>query len=463
MSGYRLRTHHGQENRLTPSAQVAQATSPRPWAAGGARGEGGGGANASGSGTAEARRRASAAAETFENVYNLVREHYVDPLPSATRMSQGTVRGMIAALNDPNSYFLEPAEMRVFDAEADGRFAGVGAVTALRSVKKDGVTEHKIAVVAPLPGSPAEHAGLKPGDVITHVDGKWILGASPLLDYNRVLKQYQAEGASEEDLDKAAESARERIRAGLGLHKAVNLLRRGTGEKRVLTVEREGAAKPLRIELTTANTKVEPVTARTITVNGRSAAYVRVAALTQNAGDAFARALEGLPPADGGVVLDLRGNPGGSLEAAQAIDAYLSRGGPFLVETVAGGRRNTLGSPSSSRSDLPRVAVLVDRGTGSTAEALAASLADKQNAPLLGARTFGDGLVQTLYPLSDGSGFTLTTGRMSGPRGTAWDRVGLAPRVSLPAGLTEEAVVARALDALDVPAAARTAAGRPAR
>jgi len=447
VAGYRLRTHRGQDARLTPAAQLAQAASPH---AGRATTVAGNAASARTSApySQDRSRHASAAAETFENVYNLVREHYVDPLPSETLMSRGTVKGIIAALNDPNSYFLEPAQVSLLQAEAEGRFAGIGAVTALRSTKKDGVTEHKIAVVAPLPGSPAEKAGLKPRDIITHIDGKWVLGASPLLDYNRILKKYEGDGASEEELDRAADSARKKISSGIRLHAALGLLRQGSGTRRVLTVERPGVAKPLRIELTTAVTQVDPVVeARPITVNHRQAAYVKVRAFTEGADEAFRRALEGLPT-ENGVVLDLRGNPGGSLKAAQAIEAALSPGGTFLVETGANGKKRPLSSPLQMGRKLPRVAVLVDSGTASTAEAVAAALQDKQAGTLVGTRTFGDGLMQTLYPLPDGSGFTLTTGRMSGPRGTSWDRNGLTPKVALKSGAPESAVLAQAVAAL---------------
>jgi carboxyl-terminal processing protease len=165
-------------------------------------------------------------------------------------------------------------------------------------------------------------------------------------------------------------------------------------------------------------------------------------------------------------VLDLRGNGGsGSLEAAQMVDAALTQGGTFAVEVGKGGKRTPLASPvSQSRRPRP-VAVLVDGGTASFAEALAASLVDKGVGTLVGpTRTFGDGLMQQLYPLPDGSGFVLTTGKVVGPRGTDWHNAGLSPRAPLATDATEEQAVAAALSALSardsVAHTARPTAGR---
>jgi C-terminal processing protease CtpA/Prc len=207
---------------------------------------------------------------TFESVYGLVEDHYVDQLPDDTKMSRGAVRGMISSLNDPNSFFLEPEQRALFEAEAHGRFAGIGAVTSIKGQKKDGYTEYKIVVIDPLPGSPAAKAGLKSGDTITHVDGKWVLGSDPFLKVNKLYQKIRDRDSDNEDeFRKEYEVARKRVLGGIGLLPAQMLLRKGTTEKRVLTVQRPGAAAPLTISMTNALTEVTPVTISTA-ANGKA-------------------------------------------------------------------------------------------------------------------------------------------------------------------------------------------------
>ncbi len=380
--------------------------------------------------------------KTFEDVYNLVKEHYVDALPTDTKMSRGAVRAMILSLNDPNSVFLEPEQRAVYEREASGMFAGIGAALYVDSRKRDGFTERKIVVQDALPGSPAEKAGLRTGDVITHIDGKWILGADPLLDYNRVMKKFEARDATEDEVQRAADAAQERIKGGLGLFAAQMQLRQGKDEPRTLTVERATSPRPLKIRLTTAETDVATVSGvRPNSARGAGdGAYIAVRALTEKTGDAFAGALAELP-ASGTLTLDLRDNPGGSLEAAEEIDRLLTgaKSGAFAIEIGAHGKRTPLvtaqsNAPATSASRT--VTVLVNRGTAGVAEALAASLADKGVATLAGGRTFGDASSQTLYPLADGSAFTLTTGKLTSPKGTSWAVTGLLPKRVATRGLS---------------------------
>jgi carboxyl-terminal processing protease len=381
--------------------------------------------------------------DTFMAVHQLVKEYYVDKLPDGSKMSHGAVRAMLATLNDPNSRFLEPAERAALDSEARGRFAGIGAALAIVPQKRDGYTEYKITVVAPMPGSPAEKADLRPGDVITGVDGKWVLGSDPFLQANRVIKRYQVRDADEDEVTKAIEAAEARVRGGIGLGGAQKKLTMGEGEKRTLSVQRLGAKDPLKVELTTAATQVDPLVAKTLP---GGVAYVKINAFTEDSGTRFKEALAGLPKQPG-LLLDLRGNPGGLLDPAKSIAAQLTRGGTVAVAVGPGKRRSTISVPASNGA-APPVIVLVDKGTASTAEMLAATLKDKGVGTLVGSRTFGDALAQTLYPLPDGSAFTLTTGKILSPTGTDWQRVGLAPGVAVAGGTPEEQVIAKAVSVL---------------
>ncbi len=403
------------------------------------------------------------AEQTFDTVYGLVKQYYVDKLPSDHAMTHGAIRSLLASLNDPNCYFLDKTQMQLLTDEGQGRFAGIGAALSVRAQKKDGYTEHKIVVVSALPGSPAAGAGLLPGDVITHVGGKWVLGFDPYLRANRLAQQVQARGDAAEENDaviKEVRSAQRKANGGIALLDAMQVLR---GDKTVLpkvklpsdevtlTVARAGVATPLKLTLMPSVTDVNqtaPVAARVL--DGDGAAYVRVPVFTQKSAEDFRRALDSLPVTsrDRGIVLDLRGNPGGDLQAALDLGASLAPG-TMGTQVMTGGRTKALRSEKAgSAQTVPRrpVALLVDKGTANVAEALAAALVDKGVGTLVGGRTFGDASLQTAFELPDGSAFVLVTGRMQGPR-TRWAGAGLAPSVAV-ANLTEELLLRRAAEAL---------------
>jgi carboxyl-terminal processing protease len=165
-------------------------------------------------------------------------------------------------------------------------------------------------------------------------------------------------------------------------------------------------------------------------------------------------------PKGQGIVLDLRGNPGGSVSDAGAVGSLLAPKSPFALQIGPGGKRISLSSASSGAQTHPLV-VLVDKGTARTAEALAASLQDSGAATLIGGRTFGDGMARALYNLRDGSGFIITTGKLISPKGYDWQLAnGLAPKVALVPGMTEDQVVAKAVAVLQN--GPRTVAAAPA-
>ena len=385
--------------------------------------------------------------DTFYEVYDLVKEHYVDKLPDERTLAQSTVRGMLTELNDPNCRFLEPAERQAWVSEEHGTFSGIGAALRIMPSKRDGYTEQRIMVVAPMPGSPAEKAGLKSGDVITSVDGKYVLTSNPLVELDKISKRIDAGEATEEEVEKAiegAEAAQKRIAGGITIVNALKKITAGTGEKRILAVQRPGVAQPISAQVTTALTKVAPLTTKTLP---GGTAYIKISAFTNRTGAAFKEALSSLPK-QSGLVLDLRGNPGGSRSSIREVASLLTPGGSLLLEVNGRGKRAAIASTAPRNQAARPVVVLVDRGTASYAEALAVALRDKGVATLVGKRTFGDALVRKMYALPDGSGYTLTTGKLLGPTGADWHLVGLAPGVALADTMTEDQVIARAVSAL---------------
>ena len=379
------------------------------------------------------------ASGVFDTVYGLVKEYYVDPLPAETRLSQGAVRAMLNSLNDPNSFFLTPEQRVVWERESEGQFGGIGAHIAVLPQKRDGFTEYKIVIVSPLPNGGADRAGLKSGDVITHIDDKWVLGSDPFLRVNKLMKR---RGSDETDADVEQEyrTARQRVRGGIGLMAAQILLHGSSSKILRLTVERAGVKEPVPVSVTPVPVAAAPPTFREL--DGKS--YVRLPFLNGAAAKRFAEHMATLAP-ETKIILDLRGTAGGSLEAAQGIYALLTGGGVFAQEIVAGGKRVMLAAPALPGVKRRGVVVLINGGTANAAEALALALRDGGTATIAGdKRTFGDALLQTLYTLGDGSAFVLTTGEMLSAGKSAWNGIGLAPSVVIPANVGEEAALERA-------------------
>lgn len=386
--------------------------------------------------------------QLFYSVYKHVEKQHVDYTPEMAKpMAYGAVRAMLQSLNDPNTRFLEPEEARLLQEATKGTYYGIGAaLTVVRRVTED-VERRELTVIAPLPGGPAEKAGLLPGDVITEIDGRWVIAYDPFLQVRR-------SGARGNELMKALEEARKRVVAGLDLRKALNALTSKDQPPMTLTVRRGNTT--LKVKVNPGVLRVEPVTYRLM---ADGVGYLRIAQFHAGTPEALRRALAGLGNNLRGLVIDLRNNPGGSLEAASQVAAMLVKSPALaLVETRQGEnkRRQPIAISANPRVKAS-IVVLINRGTANIAEVLAVALRDRANARLVGERTFGDGLVQTFIPLPDGSAITLTTGKFLTLNGGDFHAKGVYPTVAVPTALRQgqDLALERAVGLLSRPAARR--------
>lgn len=361
-----------------------------------------------------------------DSVVKLLRIHYVEPMTAEreTAMAQGAVRGMLDALGDPDSRFLDPKERKLLDDAGAGKFSGIGAVFAIRNEKIGEMPVSQLTVVAPMPGSPSESAGLKPGDSITHVDGKWIITHDPFStpEMEKLAKAARNKEIDDLTFQKTYETAYNKLKDGITISAALEeLSAKSSGEIKV-RAERPGGKSPIEMKLERRVTSVDPVVARML---DGGIAYIRVSQFSEQAAKEFVAELDHARGRGAkALVLDLRNNPGGLMSAAVDVARRLTGGG-IVANIHEKGRRRAIRSGRTDALDIP-IAVIVNGGTSSVSEMLAGTL-QEHDASLIGATTFGDGLLQTPLLLKDGSAAIVTTGRMLTAKGMDFEGKGIKP------------------------------------
>ncbi|MDE8651817.1 S41 family peptidase [Novosphingobium album (ex Liu et al. 2023)] len=318
-------------------------------------------------------------------IYQLVKDNYVDDVDD-DKLFKGAIDGMLASL-DPHSTYLEGSSLQRLETMIDGNYTGLG----LSVVMDDGA----VKVVSPFKGSPAEKAGLKAGDYITHLDG--------VLYYER-------------DLDEA-----------------VSKMRGPPGTSIRLTIYRPGRDEPFDVTVARGVIELEPVTSElkgnigVISINEFSRDVGKdvnsaVSSLRQQAGGKLA-----------GLVLDLRSNPGGSLDEAVALsDLFLEKGDIVSQRgRLAADNMYYRAHSGDVAKGLP-IVVLIDAGSASASEIVAGALQDQKRAVIMGERSFGKGSVQSLIGLDRTSAVKLTTARYYTPSGHSVQEGGIEPDIKVP-------------------------------
>ena len=319
----------------------------------------------------------------LDEVARHVRSEYVDAV-SGNQLDLAAVDGVIASL-DPHSAFLDAAEYEAMRVSTTGHYSGVGIEVA----EQDG----RIVVVTPIEGSPADRAGVRAADVLLEIDGQ-------------------------------------PVEAGR-LDEAIERMRGFVGSTVRLVVGRAGEPEPLQFELERSDVHVRTV--RSEPLPGRYG-YVRITQFNDaTPGDLGLQLSELQADAPlAGLVLDLRGNPGGVLESAVRVaDDFLASGVIVRAEGRTADARFEMRATDGDLLQRAPLVVLIDRGSASGAEIVAGALRDHGRATLMGERTFGKGSVQTVMPLRDGQALKLTTSRYFTPSGASIHDRGIEPDVSL--------------------------------
>ncbi len=321
--------------------------------------------------------------DIFGEAWEIIFRDYVEKESlDADKLSQGAVRGMIEALDDPYSAYLDPEMYQLSLSDLEGKFEGIGAHVAVR--------DEQIVVIAPLPGSPAEKAGIRAGDKILEIDGE------PTLE--------------------------------MSLVEAVLLVRGPKGTPVRLTVLHEGEAEPVEIKIVRDEIQVESVYFEM----REDIACIRITSFSAGTDTELLPALESLDREGAtGIVLDLRNNPGGMLASVVDVASHFLTEGTVVNMMDNQGERTTM-SVRRKRitTDLPLV-VLVNEFSASGSEVLAGALQDHGRATVAGKTTFGKGSVNILRQLSDGSGIYITTGRWLTPDGRLIEGKGIDPDFEL--------------------------------
>ena len=319
-----------------------------------------------------------APADIFDIVLDDVHRDYVEGAGSDAKLSNGALSRMVASLNDPKTNFLEPDLRQARQNALIGQFHGIGAALTITASKKNNIDYHYLTVVDTMPGSPAEKAGsFKPGDHITDVDGHWVIAYSVTVDPERLSKEIERQSknkvddkALKDNFDKEYDQIKAKFKQGYSDAKAARL-GSGDGKAMQLSVERAGTADPIEISLTTAVTEVDPVAFRVL---DQRVGYLRVRQFNSKATTEFQSDLNGMEHGLKGLVVDLRGNPGGDrAEASTGANGYdsalnliarLTHGGVVATLERGPNKRVPLTVTPSQSVQLPLI-VLVDGGTQS--------------------------------------------------------------------------------------------------
>ncbi|HET9016916.1 MAG TPA: S41 family peptidase [Thermomicrobiaceae bacterium] len=322
----------------------------------------------------------------FWQAWTLVQQHYVDRAAvNPTTMTDGAISGMLNSLGDVgHTRFLTPADVKAEQQSLQGQLEGIGA--------EIGIHNGQPTIIAPIPGAPAQKAGVRAGDVLVRVDGKPVTGLS--------LDQIVAE-----------------VRGPAGTSVTLTVIHPGQSTFTDITIVRQTITVP------SVSWAILP---------GTTVAHILITSFSTNTTKDLQTAIKAAQAAGAqSIVLDLRNNPGGYVsEAIGVASQFIANGNVFIQRNAAGKETPNAVTGNGVAYDIPMV-VLVNNGTASAAEIVAGALQDHQRAKIVGETTFGTGTVLNQFPLSDGSAILLGTEEWLTPNGHQIWHKGITPNVSV--------------------------------
>lgn len=344
--------------------------------------------------------------QLFGDVFERVREQYVEPV-NDQKLIENAVNGMLSNL-DPHSGYLTQKEFDEMKVQTKGEFGGLGIEVTM----ENGL----VKVVSPIDDTPAARAGVKPGDFITYIDGKPVIG--------------------------------------LTLGDAVDKMRGKPGSEIKLTIRREKTPEPIKLTLIRDIIKVQSVRSRTI----GNAGYIRITSFTQNTEAGVIKAVDEIRKKLGdklaGYIIDLRNDPGGLLDQAIAVsDLFLEKG---EIVSTRGRSENDTKRDNATAGDITNglpIVVIINGGTASAAEIVSGALQDHKRAILLGTKSFGKGSVQTVIPVPGHGAIRLTTARYYTPSGRSIQAEGIEPDIVVEQSKIETAEAQESIHESDLPGA----------
>ena len=344
----------------------------------------------------------------FGDVFEQVKSKYVEEVDDK-QLIEAAINGMLTSL-DPHSSYLNMDNFEEMQVDTRGEFGGLGIEVTME--------EGFVTVISPIYDTPAEKAGLQPGDFITHIDGKPI--------------------------------------RGLGLNEAVEMMRGKVNTDIILTIMRKGETAPFDVTLTRAVIKIQSVRSEAKDDVG----YIRITKFNEQTFSGLQRAItelrDQIGPEIKGLVIDMRNNPGGLLDQAISVsDAFLDKG--EIVSTRPRDTENTErynARPGDLADGLPMI-VLINDGSASASEIVAGALQDHRRAVIMGTRSFGKGSVQTILPMPGNVALRLTTARYFTPSGKSIQEVGIVPDIIVPQARVESIEAAQRRSEADLNGALR--------
>ena len=332
--------------------------------------------------------------QPFYQVWNIIHNQYLEQPVDDVALMQGAIKGMVDSLGDPYTAYMDPEEYAEQNAPLQGEYTGIGAWVD--------ATGDALIFISPMPDSPAEAAGIQPGDTVIMIDGEDMTGVEPDLVLKRVLGP--------------------------------------AGTTVLITIQRDGVDEPIDMEIERAVILIPSVEQEMLE---NQIGYIHLYSFSNNSADEFNDALESLLEEGAtSLIVDLRSNSGGFVETAVDITSTFISSGTILIEEWGDGSRNEyMANEDPIAADIPLV-VLVDGGSASASEIMAGALQDTERATLIGTTTFGKGLIQNWIPLADDNGaIRVTIARWLTPKEKQIQGNGLTPDIVVE--FTEEDIQAR--------------------